>query len=354
MVWDIGWDLSERIVARACISCGPALRRRVPRAGRGRIDHAGDLLHDMDAERRPRDADRLIGELATKQAGVVARRQLMALGIGRGAMEHRLAAGRLRHVPGHRGVFSVGHAARAPRTATWAAHLALGPRSVVSHRSAAWLRGLRDRPARAELTVLGSGRRRSTFRVHRTSWLPAHHATEIDGLRVATLARLLLDLAATGPARQVEHAVDQAEVIRILDVRPILELLDEAGRRPGVATLRAVLGRDSAGSTLSDSDLAEMLFAIIRGAGLPEPRHQMWILGYQPDFAWPAERLIAEADGAATHGTRRGHAHDTRRDVVLTNGGWTVLRFAYTHIVRDPGYVAEALRVALARARRSA
>jgi very-short-patch-repair endonuclease len=308
----------------------------------------------MDAERRPRDPDRLIGELATGQAGVVARRQLTALGIGRGAVEHRVAAGRLQRVPGHRGVFTVGHGARAPRTATWAAHLALGARSVVSHRSAAWLRGLRDQPDKPELTVLGDGRRRSAFRVHRTSWLPAHHATEIDGLRVATLARLLLDLAATGPARHVERAVDQAEVIRILDVAPILELLDEAGRRPGVPALRAILGRNDAGSTLSDSELGEMLLAIIRGAGLPEPRHQAWILGYCPDFSWPAERVIAEADGAAAHGTRRSHIHDTRRDVVLTNGGWTVLRFAYTHIVGDPRYVAEAIRVALARGRPSA
>ena len=56
-----------------------------------------------------------------------------------------------------------------------------------------------------------------------------------------------------------------------------------------------------------------------------------------------------EVDGFATHGTRRGHAHDTRRDVLLTNAGWTVLRFAYTAIVGDPGYVADAIRTALAR-----
>jgi very-short-patch-repair endonuclease len=308
----------------------------------------------MDAERRPRVADRLIGELATRQAGVVSRRQLATLGIGRGAVEHRLATGRLQHVAGHRGVFAVGHGARAPRTATWAAHLALGPGSVVSHRSAAWLWGLRGRPARAELTVRGDRRRRSALRVHRTLWLPADHVTRIDGLPVTTLARLFLDLAAVVPPRQVEIAVDQAEVMGLLDVRPILAVLDEGGARPGSATLRTVLGRDSHGSTLSDSDLAEMLLAIIRGAGLPEPRHQMWVLGYRPDFCWPAERLIAEADGGASHGTRRGHVHDTRRDVVLTNAGWTVLRFAYTHIVSEPGYVADAIRVALERRRRSA
>jgi very-short-patch-repair endonuclease len=61
-----------------------------------------------------------------------------------------------------------------------------------------------------------------------------------------------------------------------------------------------------------------------------------------------------EADGARPHATRRRHAHDTRRDVELTNAGWTVLRFAYTHIISEPAYVADAIRTALARGRRPA
>ena len=54
-----------------------------------------------------RRLDRAIAELAGRQHGVVARRQLAALGLGRKAIEYRLRAGRLHAV--HRGVYAVGH-----------------------------------------------------------------------------------------------------------------------------------------------------------------------------------------------------------------------------------------------------
>jgi very-short-patch-repair endonuclease len=129
--------------------------------------------------------------------------------------------------------------------------------------------------------------------VHRSRWLPPSHVADVDGLPVTSVA-----------------------------------------------------------STLTDSALGEMLLAIVRRADLPEPRQQPPLLGFRPDFCWPEARLIVEADGAGAHGTRRGHAHDTRRDVRLTNAGWTVLRFAYDAIVHDPNYVEGAIRTALARGRR--
>jgi very-short-patch-repair endonuclease len=308
----------------------------------------------MDAERRPRHTDERIAALATRQAGVVSRRQLGELGVGRGAIEHRVRAGRLVPVAGHRGVFAVGHSSRGPRTALWAAFLALGPGAVASHRSAAALWALRPSPVRAELTVPSGGRRRSALIVHRTTWLPAADLARRDGLPVTSVARTLLDLGAVVGLRDVERAFDQADMLELLDMRAIDAVLAEGGGRPGAAKLRAVVGRDVAGSTLTDSELGEFLLAIVRRAGLPEPHQQFWVGGYRADFCWPGARLIVEADGARPHAARRRHAHDTRRDVELTNLGWTVLRFAYTHIVSEPAYVANAIRTALERAARVA
>jgi very-short-patch-repair endonuclease len=301
----------------------------------------------MDAERRPDSADKMIGTLASRQGGVVSRRQLADLDVGRGAIEHRIETGRLVPVRRHRGVFSVGHTARGPLTGLWAAHLAAGRASVVSHRSAAAALELMPRPARVELTAPSGRHGKTVFIVHRTRWLPSSHVEHIDRLPVTTIARTLLDLGAVVAPRRVEQAFDRAEVMRLLDLREIERILAEAGPRPGSKALRAVLGREHAASTLSDSALGEMLLEIIRRARLPEPRQQLPLLGYRPDFCWPQARLIVEADGAGAHGTRRGHAHDTRRDVLLTNAGWTVLRFAYDAIVHDPRYVEDAIRTAL-------
>jgi Transcriptional regulator, AbiEi antitoxin len=94
-----------------------------------------------------RPDDVVIAELAARQHGVVARAQLLGLGIGAAAIDHRLAHGRLH--PIHRGVFAVGHPVRS-RDATWiAAVLAAGSDAVLSHRSAAAVWAIRDSGARA-------------------------------------------------------------------------------------------------------------------------------------------------------------------------------------------------------------
>jgi hypothetical protein len=59
----------------------------------------------MSAESGPRSIDAAISDLAARQHGVVARRQLRGLGLGDSSISHRAARGRLHAV--HRGVFSV-------------------------------------------------------------------------------------------------------------------------------------------------------------------------------------------------------------------------------------------------------
>src|SRR4051794_14320654 len=280
----------------------------------------------MQTKAHPRHVDQQVAELAAGQEGVVAGAQLRALGIGSGAVKYRVAVGRLHRIPGHRGVFLVGHAARTPRTMYWAAHLAVGASSVISHRSAAALRELRaSRSGFVELTVPGPSRRRGRgLRVHRTTWLPDADVVEIDGLPVTSVARTLLDLGA------------------------VQRVLHEGAARPGAATLRAVAARDAAGTTLTETDLEDLLLAIVRRAGLPEPICQHPVLEYRADLCWPAARLIAEADGPA-HDTPVGRIRDARRDVRLQNAGWRVLRFPKREILGDPVYVADAIGQALRR-----
>jgi very-short-patch-repair endonuclease len=302
----------------------------------------------MGSKLHPTSFDRAIAALAARQGGAVARRQLLALGLGATGVSRRAARGRLHPIPGHRGVFLVGHAARTPRTMYWAAHLAVGPLSVISHRSAAALRELRaSRSGFVELTVPGPSRRRGrALRVHRTTWLPDADVVEIDGLPVTSVARTLLDLGAVVPYRGVERAFDQAVVANRLDLGDVQRVLHEGASRPGAATLRAVAARDVAGTTLTETDLEELLLAIVRRAGLPEPICQHPVLEYRADLCWPAARLIAEADGPA-HDTPAGRVHDARRDVRLQNAGWRVLRFPRREILGDPVYVAGAIGQAL-------
>ncbi len=79
--------------------------------------------------------DGRIGRLAGRQLGVVARAQLLALGVSARQVERRVAQGRL--VAVHRGVYAVGHAHLTREGGWMAALLAAGPAAALSHRTAA-------------------------------------------------------------------------------------------------------------------------------------------------------------------------------------------------------------------------
>jgi predicted transcriptional regulator of viral defense system len=80
-----------------------------------------------------------------------------------------------------------------------AAVLACGPGAVLSHTSAAALHGLREEGPRTHVTVRRPGPHSSErIVVHRTRRLDPADVTSIDGIRVTTIARTTLDLAALG------------------------------------------------------------------------------------------------------------------------------------------------------------
>src|SRR4051812_19010126 len=85
---------------------------------------------------RPQSApDHAMRPIAARQGGVVSREQLLGLGVSPEAIQRRVRAGRL--LPLHRGVYAVGHGALGVEGWRWAAVLACGAGTVLSHISAA-------------------------------------------------------------------------------------------------------------------------------------------------------------------------------------------------------------------------
>jgi hypothetical protein len=107
-----------------------------------------------------------MAELAERQHGVVARAQLLAMGMGPRAVDHRLARGRLHLV--HRGVYAVGHRLLSAEARWMAAVLVGGPGAALSHRPAATRLALRPSTVEIpEVTVPRALRPRSGIRMHR-------------------------------------------------------------------------------------------------------------------------------------------------------------------------------------------
>ena len=96
------------------------------------------------------------------------------------------------------------------------------------------------------------------------------------------------------------------------------------------------------------------MLALCREADLPQPEVNVWIAleptGYEADFLWRAQRLVAEVDGRACHATKRAFEHDRRRDQRLMLAGWRVVRFTWPQVVDAPGDVCDTLRGLLRRA----
>jgi very-short-patch-repair endonuclease len=290
-----------------------------------------------------RSADALIADLAARQHGVVARGQLVALGVGPDAIDRRIAARRLQAI--HRGVFAVGHRLRT-REATWmAAILAAGPDAVLGVRSAGALWRVRQSD---RLEVICPRRlRRPGLEVHRGA-LRSDEVTVEDGIPVTTPARTLFDLAAVVSFHQLEAAFNEAEYRRLTSPVSLDALLARYPGRRGTQAIRRVLDDHARnGETRSRSELERALIRLVDAAGLPRPLINRQSDHGELDARWPEHMLIVECDGFAAHGTRKAFEDDRARDRALTTQGWRVVRITWRQLTEQPDAIARQLATLL-------
>lgn len=300
-----------------------------------------------------RPLEMAIVELAERQHGVVTLHQLRLAGLGAAAVAKRAQAGRLHRV--YRGVYAVGRPGLTQNGHRMAAVLALGPGAVLSHRSAAGLWGLRpDSRPRVEVAVPRQGvRSRPGIELHRSATLTRADTTTRRNIPVTTVARTIVDLGNVSSRREVELAVEQAEILRIFDRRAVEEVLERVGPTRGSAAVSSVLRTLAHTSTLTESTLEEAFLQIVRDAGIadPETNARMTLPDGTPirvDFLWRNERLAVEADGYAYHRTRQARERDTRRDQLLRLAGYEPLRFTDSQIELEPHWVRETLAALVA------
>jgi predicted transcriptional regulator of viral defense system len=236
--------------------------------------------------------DPRLAELAARQHGVVSRAQLLELGLGEGAINMRVRNRRLH--PLNRGVYAVGHTALAPWARPMAAVLACGQEAVLSHRSAAGLWALlRVARARVDVTVAArSGRSHPGLDVHRVRSLDPRDVTERERIRVTTVPRTLLDLAEVVPQRRLEKAFEEAERLRLLDLRALHETLERAHGRRGLKAIHALLAAAGPVETATRSDLERAFLRLCRTHGIPTPIANATVAGYEVDAHWLTHRRI--------------------------------------------------------------
>jgi predicted transcriptional regulator of viral defense system len=299
--------------------------------------------------------DRRIAALAARQHGVVSLDQLRAFGLTENAVRKRVERGRLYRA--HYGAYSVGYPPRTREARFMAAVLACGPDAVLSHRSAALLRGIRTREEKDEpVHVIAPNRRgRSPAGIvaHRDGTLRRIDRTRWSGIPCTTVERTLVDLAGIEPMVALREAVGQAEQLRALNRSRLRALIRHCRGRRGVARLRLVLDEVRSTARRSRSELERLFLRICDRAGLPEPVVNLKIevdegRHLEVDFTWSAERFAVEADSRRFHDTDTAYRRDRRRDQDLQLAGWRVARCTWEEVEDEPRALGTRLRLLLA------
>jgi very-short-patch-repair endonuclease len=236
-----------------------------------------------------------------------------------------------------------------------AAALSCGPGAVLSHRSAAFLHGILDN-GRNRVDVIAPNRRGRApegIAAHRDGTLTATDRVVRDGIPCTSLARTLLDLAATESPGTLRYALTQAEVEGIFDLAEVVELLKRSKGRRGVARLRLAIELHDPDEQEARRGLEKRLLRLFKRGGFRSPEVNGHLLvdgiSMMPDFLWREARLIVEADSRRVHGTATAFEKDRQRDQRLAAAGWTVIRVTWHQVTNEPERVTQTLRALLSR-----
>lgn len=283
-----------------------------------------------------------MARIASAAKGVVTQRELLAAGVTRAQIRHRLRVGSL--IPEFRGVYRVGHRAPSLEARYMAAVRACGEGAVLSHGAAAfWLALLKGKPPPAEVL---------TRTAHRVPGLTTHRCrgsldgTSFKGIPVTSVPRTLVDLAGMLPLDALARACHEAGVLHGTKPRDVQAVLARRANSRGAAKLRVILVGD-ARVTLSRLERAFLDLLIAHGFPLPEMNRVAG--GRRVDCRWPRLRLTVELDSYRFHHSR--HAWEQDREREARERGDEFRRFTYGDVVESPGYVVAELRGLLARTR---
>jgi hypothetical protein len=269
------------------------------------------------------------------------------MGLSRRSIDRRLDSGRLRRV--HQGVYELGRA-RLDRRGRWlAAVLAYGPDSVLSHRSAAVLWGLRrSRGAAVDVTSRHGRAGRPGVALHECRLDPEDLA-EVASIPTTTVARTLFDLAEVVPFSQLQSACEEADRLGLLELKALERVVERGWGRHALRPIRPILVEARAPSA-TRSALESRFLAFCQTNGLPAPATNVLVGGREVDALWPKQQLIVELDGFAYHGHRAAFERDRARDAAFLAAGYLILRLTHRRLVSDGPAVAAQLRHMLGRA----
>jgi very-short-patch-repair endonuclease len=276
-----------------------------------------------------------VARIAATAEGVVDLDELRGCGLSQRSIDYRAQTGRLHRI--HEGVFAVGHPNVSQKGLFIAAVKACKPDAALSHRAEAARAGYRPWTGDIEVTIPETATRSHPgIKVHRSSFMTRKDQMVRDGILVTNAPWTLVALAAVLSVEELRSAMREALGMQLVSIRALLAVLERLGPVRGARNLRRIISR----ALPTRSELEEVVYDLIVAGGFepPEVNEPMRLEGRTviPDFRWPEQKLVVEADGARWHDNALARADDAERQALLERHGETVLRIRWDHATAHP------------------
>lgn len=280
-------------------------------------------------------AGQRVAELAGECEGILTTDELRTCGLSARSIDTRVRIGALHGI--HLGIYSVGHSNLSPAARCVAAVKASGPTAFLSHSAAlaGWGLGTWEEIGDIEVTVVGtSARRRPGIRAHRVRSIEPVDLRPRGCIRVTSPARTVSDMAGRLGDDGLKGAVRRVQGMRIANQLQLVSTMVRLGPRPGSSRLARILAK---GPQPTRSVLEDVVLDLILDAGFAPPDINVPLSfadrRYIPDFRWPDERLIVEADSRQWHVGEISQAEDAARQAFLEAHGERFIRVTWEQAV---------------------
>lgn len=297
--------------------------------------------------------DEHLAAIASQNHGVIPTNLARAIPLSRYQIDKRIERGTLVRV--HEKALAV---AGAPTTWSYraAAALAALPNGSLGFNSAARLHSMDVPNKSTPITVTGPDSLHHELEgvvVRRSKRLRNEHTTVVQGLRVTSRTRTIVDLAADLSDGRIQRLIED----ELSSGRSAWDEMERAfvtsakrGRK-GSARMRRVMGKLE-GETPTESALERRFLDVLDAAGFPRPTVQ----GTAPwaddepgrvDMLYAEERLVVELDGRRFHARFSAMEEDRRRDQLAVMNGHRTIRFGHRQVYRAPESVLAVLTATL-------
>lgn len=281
-----------------------------------------------------------IARIASGAHGIVTWDEMRRAGISEDEIRHRADVGALIRV--YRGVYRVGHKAPSREARYIAAVKACGEGAVLRGPAAAHLLGILRSPSPPPPEVLTPTERRVRgLRTKRTRHIDPRDVTVVSGIRVTTVPRALVDLAAVLTEDELARACHEAGVLYRTTPKQVDAVLERRPRTKGAAKLRRVMNGDV---KVVLSELEKRFLQRLAQEDLPLPDTNRVAGGRRVDCRWPASRLTVELDGYRFHNSRHAWERGNLREREARARGDEFRRYTYTDVFEAPDYMLAELR----------